>query len=115
MVEVMKIVVTSFKRCMCALPHSVPLTLQQATADPRLHRRLWDTHGQVWVSVRGVPAPFSWVLQGFVCSLQEPVSPGLCKFCNQIPLASKIKFPGGSQSLCQIPRLGNLLWVLEHS
>ena len=31
----------------------------------------------------------------------------------QIPLAFKVKFPGGSQSLCQIPRLGNLLWALE--
>ena len=30
-------------------------------------------------------------------------------------MASKVKFPGGSQSLCQIPRLGNLLWVLELS
>ena len=35
------------------------------------------------------------------------------KFCNQIPLAFKVKFPGGSQSLCLIPRLGNLLWPLE--
>ena len=35
--------------------------------------------------------------------------PVLWKFCNQIPLASKVKFPGGSQSLCQIPKLGNLL------
>ena len=31
------------------LLHSVPLTLQQATADPHLHWRLLDTHGQVWV------------------------------------------------------------------
>ena len=31
----------------------------------------------------------------------------------QIPLAFKVKFPGGSQSLCQIPRLGNLLWALK--
>ena len=31
----------------------------------------------------------------------------------EIPLAFKIKFPGGSQSLYQIPRLGNLLWALE--
>ena len=29
----------------------MPLTLQQATADPRLHQRLLDTHGQVWVSL----------------------------------------------------------------
>ena len=50
MVEVIKTMVTSFKRS-CALPHSVPLTLQQATADPRLCWRLLDTHGQVWVSL----------------------------------------------------------------
>ena len=35
------------------------------------------------------------------------------KFWNQIPPAFKVKFPGGSQSLCQIPRLGNPLWALE--
>ena len=51
MVEVMKIMATSFKRSHDALLHSVPPTLQQATADPRLHRRLLDTHGQVWVSL----------------------------------------------------------------
>ena len=45
----------------------------------------------------------------------KSVSPVLCKFCNQIPLASKVKFPGGSQSLCQISRLENLLCVLELS
>ena len=41
------------------------------------------------------------------------MSPVLGKFCNQIPLAFKVKFPGSSQSLCQIPRLGNLWWALE--
>ena len=60
-------------------------------------------------------SPSSWFTQGFVCTLQESVSPVLWKFCNQIPLASKVKFPGGSQSLCRIPRLGNVLWVLELS
>ena len=49
-----------------------------------------------------------------LCSLQESVSPVLWKFCNQIPLAFNI-FSGGSQSLCRILRLGNLLWVLELS
>ena len=34
-----------------ALPHSVPPTLQQATADPHLCQRLLDTHGQVWVGL----------------------------------------------------------------
>ena len=60
-------------------------------------------------------SPISWCTQGSVCALQESVSPVLWQFCNQIPLASKVKFPGVSQSLCQIPRLGNLLWVLELS
>ena len=32
--------------------------------------------------------------------------PVLWKFCNQIPLASKVKFPGESQSLHQIPQVG---------
>ena len=50
MVEVMKIMATSFKRSH-ALLHSVPLTLQQATANQHLCRRLLDTHRQVWVSL----------------------------------------------------------------
>ena len=36
---------------MHAVLHSVPLTLQQATADPCLCQRLLDTPGQVWVSL----------------------------------------------------------------
>ena len=32
-------------------------------------------------------SPGSWCTQGFVCALQESVSPVLWKFCNQIPLA----------------------------
>ena len=51
MVEVVKIMATSFKGPMHALLRSVPPTLHQATADPRLHLRLLDTHGQVWVSL----------------------------------------------------------------
>ena len=51
MVEVMKIMATSFKRSHHVLPHSVPPTLQQATPDTRLCWRLLDTHGQVWVSL----------------------------------------------------------------
>ena len=35
---------------MHALLHSVPLTLEQFTPNPRLHWRLLDTHGHVWVS-----------------------------------------------------------------
>ena len=52
MVEIMKIMVTSFRRSpKCTAKHSVPLTLQQATVDPRLCQRPLDTRGQVWVSL----------------------------------------------------------------
>ena len=51
MVEVMKIMATSFKRCYaCTATLSAP-TLQQATTDPCLRQRLLDTHGQDWVSL----------------------------------------------------------------
>ena len=36
---------------MRTVPYSLPLTLKQATADPCLHWRLLNTHGQVWVSL----------------------------------------------------------------
>ena len=51
--------------------------------------------------------------QSFVYDLQKSVSLILWKFCNQISLAFKVKFHGGSQSFCQIPRFGNLLWTIE--
>ena len=57
-------------------------TLQQATADPHLHWRLLDTHGQVWVSL--LWGHCSLLLGSgahkVVCALQESVSTGLCKF-----------------------------------
>ena len=42
------------------MPHSVPLTLQQATTDTCLCQRLLDTHGQVWISL--LWGHFSFVL-----------------------------------------------------
>ena len=79
----MKVMVTHYsKGPMHPLLHSVPPTLQQATTDPRLHRRLLDTHGQVWVSL--LWGHCSFLLgpgaQDSVCALPEPVSPVLCKF-----------------------------------
>ena len=51
MVEVMKIMVTSFQGPhACTGTFSAP-DLQQATASPRLLQGLLDTHGQVWVSL----------------------------------------------------------------
>ena len=66
---------------MHTLLHSVPAALHQATADPRLCRRLLDAYRQVWVSC-GVTAPFSWVLVCRRFCLYPPriCFPGLCKF-----------------------------------
>ena len=113
----MKIMATSVKKSHAstaalsaldpAAGHHQPMPLPESWT-------LTDKSGSVTC---GVTAPFSWVLvhTGFVCALQESVSAVMCKLGNQIPLASKVKFPRGSQSLCQICRLGNLLWVLELS
>ena len=57
-------------------------------------------------------SPGSWCQQVSLCP-PRVCFPVLWKFCNQIPLAFKVKFPGGFQFLCEIHRLGNLLWVLE--
>ena len=104
------------------------LCTQRHTQCPQPCSRLPPTHASTedsWMltgksrSVScGVTAPFSLVLVHkvlFVPSKSLLPQPVLQKFCNQTPLASKVKFPGGSQSLHWIPRLGNLLWVLELS
>ena len=102
--------VTPSKGPMLALLDSVPQNLLQATADPSLCWRLWVSLLWGHCSFLLSPGVYNVLFVPF-----KSVSPVLCKFCNQIPLASKDKFPGGSQSLCQIPRLENLLWVLELS
>ena len=58
------------------LPHSVPLMLQQAIANPCLCQRLLDTHGQVWVSLLWGHCSFllSPDVHKVVCALQESVS-----------------------------------------
>ena len=95
----------------CSQPCSRPPPTHASSRDS------WALTGKSGLVSCGVTAPFSWVLcvEGFVCALQESVSPFLCKFCNQIPLASTVKLPGDSQSLCEIPRLVNLLWFLGHT
>ena len=101
----MAVLVTSFWGLMLVVLYSVFLTSRQATVDARLCQRFLDTRRKSGSVSCGVTAPFSWV--------QVHISSVLWKFCNQITLAFKVKFPGGSQSLCQIPRLGNLLLALE--
>ena len=48
-------------------------------------------------------SPGSWCTQGFVCVCQESVFPVLCKFCNQIPLVSKVKFLGVPSPFARSP------------
>ena len=65
------------------LLHPETLLLGQATADPCLHP---ETPGHSWASLGQsfmgslLLSPGSWCTQGFVCALQESVSPVLCKF-----------------------------------
>ena len=61
------LMVTSSKRAY-AIPRSAVLrapALQQATVDPYLCRRHWNTHRQVWFSLCGI----SWCAQGVVWAL----------------------------------------------
>ena len=55
-----------------------------------------------------VTVPFSWVLvhKMFYCALWESVSPVLWRFYNQIPLAFKVKFPGGVSVPFPDPQIG---------
>ena len=107
---------TSFKR---SHVHTVALSAPDPAAGRCQLTGLPETPGHSWTSLGKslvgslLLFPGSWCAQGFVCVLQESVSPVLWKFCNQIPLGFKVKFPGGSQPLCQIPRLEDLLWALE--
>ena len=118
MVEVMKIMGPPSKGPGHTLAHSVPPNPAAGHSPPT---SLLEPPGHSQASL-GQSLVRSLLLslraqcpQGFICALYASVSPGLCKFYNQIPLASKVKFPGGSQFLFQIPRLGNLLWALELS
>ena len=99
---------------LCSLPVIWP-EAQLLTHDST--RDSWTLTGSLIPSLVAILllCPGSWCAHGFVCALQESIFQVLWKFCNQIPLVSKIKFPRSSRSLCQIPRLGNLLWVLELS
>ena len=68
----------------------------------------------------GVTAPFLWVLVHAKFCLCPPRLESLFptvfwKAYNQILLALKARFPGNSQSLCWISRLGSLTWGSECS
>ena len=84
------------------------------TINPHLQQRLLQIHRQVWLSLLWGHCSFLLVHAGFICALQESVSPVLWKFRSETPLVFKVKFPGSSQSLLD-PQVGNLLWALELS
>ena len=93
MVEVMKIMETSFKRSHahsaalhapnCAAGHCRPTPLPET---PGLSQASPDQSlvGSLLLSPGSCYAP------GFVCALKESVSPVLCGYCNQIPLQSQV-------------------------
>ena len=96
--------------------HTPPRT---ASASPSVLRagHCWSTPS--WETLKysqaGLTQSFlgSWLLsleslctQGFVCALQESLSPlVLWKFFNRTLLSFKVRFPRDSQILCKIPRL----------
>ena len=74
----------------------MPLTLQQATADPHLHQRLLDTHRQVWFSllcghcsfllgpgvhkVLSEPSEHLWRIQALILNTSLPLPPSCLGF-----------------------------------
>ena len=115
--KVMEIMVPSFKRshaCTAALHVPDPVAGHwRSTPPPETPEHSQACLGQSLI-VSLLLSPGSWCAQSFVCALQESISPVLCKFCNWIPLASKVKFFGGSQSLCQIPKVGKSVLGLRN-
>ena len=83
-VEVMKIMVTSFKWCHActaalsapdpAASHCRPMSLLETPGHSQ------SSLGQSFVESLLLSSG-SWYAQGFVCALQESISPVLCKFC----------------------------------
>ena len=101
------VMVTPFKRAYAStIVFSAPNpTAGQCRPMPPLET---PGHSQASLAVSsGVTAPFSWVLVATRFCLCPPRDcfPVLWKYCHHIPLASRVKFPGCSQSLCRIPRL----------
>ena len=83
MVEVMKIMATSFKRshaCTAALSAPDPAAgHRQSTPLPETPGNSQESLGQSLVGSL-LLSPGSWCTQDFVSALQESVSPVLCKF-----------------------------------
>ena len=95
----------------CPWPHGRSLSTHASARDFQTHT------GKSGSISCGVTAPFSLVLvhtRFCLCPPGVSVSSVLWKFCNQILLSFKARFPGDTQYICLIPRLWSLLG-LEHS
>ena len=112
MVGVMAVMATSFKRTYASTAVFRAPDSMIGHCRPRLPPETPDHSGKSLVGSLLI-SPGPWCTQCVVCALKEYVSPVLWRICNQIPLASKVKFSGGSQSLSWIPMMGNVLRVLE--
>ena len=83
MLEIMKVMVTSFKRChACTTIPSAPNTVAGHHWPTSLLESLGHSQASLSHSLVGslILSPGSWCTQGSVCVLQETVSPVLCKF-----------------------------------
>ena len=105
----------TFQDCRCQRP--IPVV---SPCWSNLPRRPSNTRRWFGSVSCGVIAPFLWVLVHTKFFLYPPrleflFPPVLWKSCNQIPLTLRIRFPRDSQSLCQIPSLGSLIWGSEPS
>ena len=122
MVGVMAVMATSIKRLYanmhgsqdCCIQCLWPLGRPLSTLDCR---RPLDTHRQAWLSLLWGHCSF---LLGRIHKVlfvpSKSLFPQPCgSFVIKPHWPSKSEFPGGSQSLCCIPRLGSLLWALELS
>ena len=135
MLQVMKIMVTSFKR---SHEHTAALSAPGPAAGHHWPTPLPETPGHSWASLGHSVGSLlltvgsllltcgSWCVQGFVCAFQESVSPVLCKFwhlyggpcgqghCWPVPLQGTLKHSkaGLAQSLWGLLVPTGFVWSL---
>ena len=98
----------------CSRPYGELLSTHASTGGPPT---VAGSFGSVSCKVS---APLLWVLVHAKFCLYSPRLESLFpsvfwKAYSRIPLALKARFPGDSQSLYLIPKLGTLMWDSEHS
>ena len=105
-VGVMMVMATSFKRAYAkTVVFSAPDPAAGHCQPTPLPGTLGHSQESLAESLVGsqLLSPGSGCEQSFVCALQEFVSPGPWKFCNQIPLSSKVEFSRGFHPFARSP------------